>query len=299
MSPAPNTFILTSSPFLLSQVTLASFVPTISQPHQDAKRPYGVQESDYSVQADTLFDGQMNTSSKTFFDVLATKFASFSAAHEKSSALKILSDSGKIYSLNNPDELFESIVFGPETGPEMQRWLERCKVRRLAPQFITGYRTFIDASVSREDQRATDVSGSATVPVSSTLGDPLGIADVEIRAGRHASNGVKTSVNAPGERIYAICYRKIKIKEFWGSNAIPSLDHTNRWKPIESLSRTEGEEDTYLEAGLSEGCGQGAAELYEAKSADGKSVMFGIVSDQDTFGNNDTSDSESNVEEEY
>jgi hypothetical protein len=274
-----TTFILTSSPFLPSQVTLASFVPNISQPHQDAKRPYTVRDSDYSIQTDGLFAGQMDSSSKTFLDVLATKLASFSVAREKSNTLKLLAESGKIYTLNNPDDLFEAIVFGAETGPEVRRWLERCRLRRLAPRFVTAYRTFTDATISREEQHGTDVAGGVTAPVSASLGDPLRLADVEMRAGRHTSTGVSSSVETPGERIYAVCYRKIKIREVFGGGAGPSLDQTNKWKPFAAPSRGKVEEDAYLQAGLSEEDDGDVNELYEATSASRERVQFGVVSD--------------------
>lgn len=84
---APS-FILTSSPFLLSQITLASFVPDVSQPHQDAKRPYAVSRFDYSVQADENFEGVVKTSSESLVEVLATKFAGILIRREKDSTFK-------------------------------------------------------------------------------------------------------------------------------------------------------------------------------------------------------------------
>ncbi|CAP71704.1 uncharacterized protein PODANS_6_6615 [Podospora anserina S mat+] len=292
-------FMLTNSPYLLSQISLASFVPHLTQPHQDAKRPYHpVPESAFTTQPDALFSAELDASSKTFLDVLATKFASFSVSYSKSTVLRILADTGKIYSLNNPDELFQSIVFGPETGGEMQRWLENCRVRRLSPQFITGFRTFENATVEREEGGSgVGVQGGVAMPVGAVGGDLLGLTDVEVKGGREVKKGVRTRVMNEGERIYAIAYRKVKIREFWGGSARPELGVSNRWKAVvEGVGgrvgeEEEGEREVYLGAGLAEGTGQGAEALFEAKSVDGERVVFGWACESDVSSDEDDSDS--------
>lgn len=298
MSPSPQTFILTSSPYTLSQITLASFVPNIKQPHQDAKRPYVPKESDYTVQSDSLFEGSIDTSSKSFLEILATKFASFSASREKTDVLRILSESGRIYSLNNPDEVFESVLFGSGSdsekgaGGEMQRWLERCRVKRQSPGFVTGFRTFVDASVVREEERKAGVSGGVEVPIGSAVGDFAGLTDLQVRLGREQGKGVRTSASMPGERVYAICYRRIKIRELWGGKKeTAELEGKNRWKSVEGLGRGGEEDEIFVVAGL-----EGEKEVerrYEVKGGDGEaSVIFGELGEWEEEEEMDTEEEE-------
>ncbi|KXJ84808.1 hypothetical protein Micbo1qcDRAFT_181345 [Microdochium bolleyi] len=263
---APNTFILTSSPFVLNQIALASFVPNIRQPHQDGKRPYTVKASDYSVQPDVAFDGLINTGSRSFLNVFATRFASFSFQQDKSSMLHVTAQKGRIYSLNSPSK----------TGGGMQEWFEYCKRLRIQPRFVTGYRTFIDADVSRGQHRTTDISGETTVPISTAQGDPSGTADIEVQAGRRTNTDVKGDMKAPGERIYAICYRKVNISRHEGK-VTPSLEQTNKWKPF---AATRGEPDEeYFEADLSDTEDAERCDTYEIESTGGEKILFGVSSE--------------------
>ncbi|KAK4076850.1 hypothetical protein Purlil1_12558 [Purpureocillium lilacinum] len=267
---SPTTFILTSSPFVLNQIALASFIPNIRQPHQDGKKPYTIKPSDYSVQPDDAFDGLINTGSKSFLNIFATRFASFSLQHDKSSMLHVTAQKGRIYSLDNPSSLFQEIVFGPETGGDMQEWLEHCKRLRIQPRFVTGYRTFIDAQVSRGQHLTTDISGQGTVPISTAQGDMFGTADIEVQGGRQMNTDVKGEMNAPGERIYAICYRKINISSHEGK-VTALLEQTNKWKPF-AVMRGEPDEE-YFQADLSDKEDIERCDTYEIESTQGKAIF--------------------------
>jgi hypothetical protein len=275
---APTTFILTSSPFVLGQIALASFIPNIRQPHQDAKRPYAAKASDYSVQPDDDFEGLINTSSKSFLNIFATKFAAVSFQHDKSSMLHVTAQKGNIYSLNNPNNLFDEIVFGKETGGEMQRWFEHCKRYKTEPRFVVAYRTFIDAQVSSDQHSTTDISGKATAPISTAQGDLSGTADVEIQAGRQTNTDAKGDMKTPGERIYGICYRKINISCHEGKS-MPLLEQTNKWKPF-AAARGESDVEEYFQADLLDGDDTGGCNVYETEATGGQKITFGIPSQE-------------------
>lgn len=272
---ASSTFILTSSPFVLSQVALASFVPNIQQPHQDAKRPYTIKNSDYSVQPDDAFDGLISTESKRFLQILATRFAAFSLRHDRSSMLQVKAQRGNIYSLDNPNNLFEEIVFGQETAGNMQAWFDHCKRIGLQPRFVVAYRTFINAKVSHSQHDSTDISGKGTVPISTAHGDPSGLADVELAAGSRANGDEKGDMRTPGERIYAICYRKVIIPSRDGK-ATPMLEQTNKWKPF---AGKRGEPDDDLRTDAPDRNDDKECDIYEIDNTRGEDIRFGVSND--------------------
>jgi hypothetical protein len=282
---APSTFILTSSPFIRDQIALASFVPNVRQPHQDAKRPYAVKSSDYTIQPDDDFEGLINAGSKSFFNIFATKLAVFSLRREEGSELHVVAKKGNIYSLNSPNSLFEEIAFGKETGEGMQKWFELCKHRNIKPRFVVAYRTFVDAQVSRGHHCATAISGNAMVPTSTLHGDPSGIADISLQLGRQASTDTKGVMNTPGERVYAICYRRINISRREGK-LVPLLEQANKWEPFAAVRGGPGEE--YFQAGLLDGDDADGCEIHGVETAAGEKLYFGIpidpvdpVSDED------------------
>lgn len=272
---ASSTFILTSSPFLVSQITLASFVPNIQQPHQDAKRPYAIKEFDYSVQPDDAFDGLISTESKKFLQILATRFAAFSLHRDRSNMLQVQAQRGNIYSLDNPNNLFEEMVFGQETAGNIQEWFDRCKRIGLQPRFVVAYRTFIDAKVSRTQHRGTDVSGKGTVPISTVQFDPSGLADVELAIGSRTNGDEKGDMKTPGERIYAICYRKVIIPSRKGK-ATPVLEPTNKWKPF---AGKRGEPDGDLQFDVLDKNDGEEFDIYEIDNTRGEEIRFGVPTD--------------------
>ncbi|KAL3954389.1 hypothetical protein ACCO45_009952 [Purpureocillium lilacinum] len=173
--------------------------------------------------------------------------------------LHVTAQKGRIYSLDNPSSLFQEVVFGRETGGDMKEWFEHCKRLRIQPRFVTGYRTFIDARVSRGQHLTTDISGQ----------------DIEAQGGRQTNTDVKGEMSTPGERIYAICYRKINISSHEGK-VTASLGQTNKWKPF-AVMRGEPDEE-YFQADLSDTEDIERCDTYEIESTKGKAI-FGVPSE--------------------
>jgi hypothetical protein len=241
-------------------------------------RPYKVKESDYSTQPDDHFDGVISSSSETLFQALATRFASLSLGYGKASKLHITAAKGNIYSLNNPNNLFDEIVFGKEAGEDMQCWFESCKRRKTEPRFVVAYRTFVDAQLSRDKSSTTDISGKVSAPISTLQGDLSGAADFETQAARKTNMDMKGDMKTPGERIYAICYRKINISHHKGK-VIPSLIQANTWKPFAKPRGETDVKDEYVQADLLGEDDAEDCEIREMKTADGGTLFFGIRSE--------------------
>ena len=244
------TVILTSAPLLLSQVPLASFVPDVSQPYSDVYQPYMALRSDYSVRRDVTFTGVVNISSERFLQLLATRFATLVVRREQGSTYRVESTNGCVYTLDSPQNLFAAILESEESGDQTRRWLDECKRQGLAPRFVVGYRTFVDSKLSRGEEMSTETRTDLHQPLSTTQGGVVGVADVEAGVGRKATQEIRTQAEVPGERIYAIAYRKIRIKTRKRDKTI-SLDLKTKWKPFNASRSRDSDESTYLEAEVS------------------------------------------------
>ncbi|KAL3429314.1 hypothetical protein BDV09DRAFT_200714 [Aspergillus tetrazonus] len=244
-----TTFVLTTSPFTLGQVHLASFVPDVRQPHQDAKR-------------------------FTRLKALASKCLGLSLTRDKGNVLHVTAERGRIFSLNNPASLFEEIVFDGESSDETQMWLEGCQRRGLQPRFVVAYRTFIDARLSRGQHKVTDVSVHGRAPLSTAQGDPSGTGDLAVEAGRTQTTSARGIMGSPGERIYAVCYRKIKLSKEHGKLR-GFLEQSTKWRSFATERDDNGDEE-YFQADLAEGDDQEDYELYDVDSNDGGKLIFAI-----------------------
>ena len=195
---------------------------------------------DFTVRPDEAYHAADSSSSGNLFRVLATKFASVSHEQSKSTGLKVSAvKGGNLYTLNNPDSLFEEIAFGEEHGAEMRTWFERCREKGWKPRFVVGLRTFVDATVARDTHASTDTSAGVQIPVSSLHGDVLGLADVELKGRHKGSKGTEISSKLPGERIYSICYMKIRISTHY-SDVTPSLEGKNVWRAFYETRDVDG-----------------------------------------------------------
>ncbi|KAK4031954.1 hypothetical protein C8A01DRAFT_51131 [Parachaetomium inaequale] len=287
---APHTFIFTNSPYKLNQISLASFVPNLQQPHQDAERTYQVQEPDYDIQDDESFDVVLNSSSESHLKAAATKFASIFGNKDKSDQFQVQASKGRIYSLKQPDALFRKLVSGDDGIAETQRWLEDCKMRGLTPRFVVAFRTLVDARLAASEREGIAFGGKITAPVGEALGgDPTGMADIMGEASHESRKEAQGGMKTPGERIYAIGYRKVKLTYRRGKvmASLPSLENT--WESFASprgdmeaddgVGEEDEDSDVYVKADLLEGDDDKDCRVYSVPKLDGETEAFGILID--------------------
>ncbi|KAI1064837.1 hypothetical protein LB507_001221 [Fusarium sp. FIESC RH6] len=279
-----STVILTSAPLLLSQVPLASFVPDISQPYADVKKLYTVSPSEYSTREDVNFTGAVNASSERFFEIMTTRFANLLVRHEQDITYRVEAKNGKVYTLDSPHDLFISILGDEESGTKAKLWLEQCRRQGLSPRFVVGFRTFIDAKLSRGESMLSEVRGGVDIPISTIHGDVTGMGDAKIGGGYKADRGIKSEAELPDERIYAIAYRKIRVTRKKGES-VATLDLKTKWEPF-SKSRSEGDSEEYFEAGIAgidddEECEEVCIVRSEA-SGDGEAVRIAVLNEDDS-----------------
>ncbi|KAG5747454.1 hypothetical protein H9Q69_000423 [Fusarium xylarioides] len=248
-----KTFVLTNSPYTKSQIALASFVPNVKQPHQDTERPYQVKDTDYTIQPDSAFNFIISNASESHLRVLATRLLSLSASLNKEDTLQVTAEKGYIYSINDPKKLFNKIVFDDEESEEIQRWLEDCKQSGIKPRFVVGYRTFIDGHLTVGAERGRSAGAGVNIPSGTVMGDVTGIGDVDVSIGYSNARQTSGAMTTLDERIYAICYRKVKLAQRKGKG-LALLDSDNVWESFAASTRgdEEDEEDgaLYIEADL-------------------------------------------------
>ncbi|KAI0412885.1 hypothetical protein F5X98DRAFT_305089 [Xylaria grammica] len=290
-----STFILTSAPLLLSQVPLASFVPDVGQPYADTKRIYTVSQSDYSVRPETTFTGLVSKSSGGLLNILATKFVNLLAQRERESTFRVEAENGRIYTLDNPDDLFTAILASEEHGDELKQWLERWKRRGQAPRFVVGYRTFIDARVARSEHASHYVGGGVSAPVSALSGDLSGTADVKVSAAHKAGHKVQGQAVLPGERIYAIAYRKIRVMTRKGVLTV-TADIKTKWEPFSGERGRGRDESVHFEADVSTSDDDEDCKVFvidPPEGGDGEVVRIGLLNEDDSGEDEDVDTSSS------
>ncbi|RYP07230.1 hypothetical protein DL765_009220 [Monosporascus sp. GIB2] len=142
-----------------------------------------------------------------------------------------------------------------------RNWLERALRGNRSVYLVVGIKTLTDATVVQTGGRLRETSVNVQVPIEAAMaaaGVPLpGLGDVANPGGgstRTRRVDVEGRFFAPGEHIYAVQYRKVKLSRFSSRNVDKSwLKEGNRWKAYVGLrgAGADGEDDG-VEANLSD-----------------------------------------------
>ncbi|KAF7508615.1 hypothetical protein GJ744_009164 [Endocarpon pusillum] len=224
-------FILTKTPFNLSAIPLGSFVPDRSTPSTDLLKPGDkVTETDWDVTYDTDFDFSYSKKSETSFELsfeaLFKEILKLALKLERNEKYRVTAKSGNRRLLYEPEKVFETLI----ADEKVKRWLARRKQECL---FVIGVRTFLDAKLHRENRKGGSGSGKAKVPVDAIVGDGApkvdGAPTVGVGGGHERMREGRGDVELPGERIFAICYRKVQIKRSKGGDTELTLKPGDDW----------------------------------------------------------------------
>jgi hypothetical protein len=270
------TFILTTSPFGKDDIPLASLVPDRRSPSTDLKTPYDVKPDDYSKNQDKNFDGLISSGSETWFKLLLTRFLSAALNSEKTASFKVTADNGYIYMLKQPKSLFKKVV----SGEAIKEWLEQEYRDGQETWFVIGYRTFVNAKLFRERHKSREASGKGAAPIGQPVGDGTGSTDVEVEVGHKSWDEVIGATETTGERIYAICYRRVILKFCKGKLQV-RLDGYNTWKPFSATMGENEVEEEYIEADIADEDDNGGCEIIEGSGNNGMVEIFGVLSNEE------------------
>jgi hypothetical protein len=153
----------------------------------------------------------------------------FSIVRETETGLDIVTEAARLYALSQPEAIFNRLC----KLDEVKTWLEKKYIEEKKTYFVIGYRTLLNARIVRRHEHSSKQrTGGST--------DEIGI------TGTVAQESSEAGFETTGERIYAICYRKVCFRFLKGAeNAMLGPD--NRWKSV--LPFREGEDnDEVVEA---------------------------------------------------
>jgi len=201
----------------------------LRHPNQDSLRKIDVVEgTDYSVNVDLNFSGRMAIPSSSIFKNAVMRL--FGAADD---TFSVTADEARVYSLLQPKTVFKVLC----DDNEVKKWLQDGYQDKQDSYLVIGYRTLLNA-----------VLISRNHPSSTT----------------QRNRNFETT----GERIYSICYRKVRYR-FIQSSVEPALHSGNRWKSYFKIRGAKEEE--YCEVDL------------EDEDTDGGNLGTSITSEAEMF----------------
>jgi hypothetical protein len=238
----PFTNVLTLSPYNKCDVPLGGIVVDARCPHADSIGETTSGEH-VSVASDTNFTGNARKGLRASVPWLASMIVSIFWEAEWEHSLEVQTDEARIYTLLQPEAIFEELCAREQT----QKWLYKRYKNSEKPLFVVGYRTLLNAKVVRNSHNQSSMTGKIQIsPV--FVSGPSGhdASEVEASASHHYGSKRTLDFVAQGERIFAICYRKIKFK-FHTQVVAASLQRKNFWKPSSTRGNTL-ESETVMEA---------------------------------------------------
>jgi hypothetical protein len=235
----PSTYVFTLSPYNKSDIPLGGIVIDAKVPTQDFIGQTAPDQN-ISMSIDENFTGNAQNESKTSFQWLISMIMSIFWNVESEDSLEVTADEARIYSLLQQKAVFEELCAQEET----QQWLKYCCREGENPMFVVGYRTLLNAKLVRKTHYDTSIAGKVQVSPALAAGLPDSDATrVEASASYHDGSKGTLEFDARGERVFAICYRKIKFRYHSGKVDV-SLRKGNLWKL--SSNRGKVSEDVKL-----------------------------------------------------
>ncbi|KAL1614546.1 hypothetical protein SLS56_012069 [Neofusicoccum ribis] len=302
--------VFTTIPYNVADIHLASLVPNIANPHQDAiTLNRGLKKPEISKRSVRDFSAYLSNQSNASFRNQITKL--FSLAHEDNhvDGLKLEAVSGYVYELKSPIALFAELCTSMDEAERVR--LENTKRGGLSEYFVVGYFTFLDGAMQAWDknrnantasldlpvsQAATAATGGAGAPLSNTL-------NISAQGGYATADTVLGALTTPGERIYAICYRRVTYKIFKkGDIDAASLKPGNSWVMINQKRGVHAENKAAVVISLE----LGDLDLYEdhleveyegSENGTTEYLCYGVNAIRDDSGDDSKGNSKGDLEE--
>ena len=238
-------FIVTPIPIPIENISLGRLVTDIANPTQDAyTTPKPTNEDIQKAPQNTfksLISNYKKTSLRAHLIVLG-----FNMSRELDDKFIIESTIGKSYELREPTIWFSKTC----EAVEARRWLQTMDDNNRDIFFVSGFRTWTNATVTVEKRKGTSYGGDSDLPadtIASFAGTGL---PFSLGLGLGASPTVERSKTenesyyAPGEQVYAIQYRRVKLNK---STKARYLDKSTCWRDVLS-QRGEEDTDKFVEA---------------------------------------------------
>ncbi|EPS45333.1 hypothetical protein H072_698 [Dactylellina haptotyla CBS 200.50] len=227
-----KTFMIMNRLYPKEDISLASFITDRRYPDQDALIVASTPNQTLDKMAEiTLEDGRdfSVTADKNFSEFIAIQTKSNASLKKAFSKLfllpmfevdgdmQVFAEESRMYTLRQPQTLFKRIYENPSTRSRLQSFCAKNK----KIHFVVGFRTLINARFIGKETRSPQFS---RLPPQ-MLGNPL--------------------YQTTGERVYAICYRKVNLKKLSSGDGALSAD--SDWKGFWDATRGHDNEDNRVE----------------------------------------------------
>ncbi|RTE82289.1 hypothetical protein BHE90_003220 [Fusarium euwallaceae] len=218
--PARPSFLATRDWYERENVSLASLVPTIQYPDQDFLVAVSVKEEDVSIHIDRALSEYFPVRSETMNTGLKNALRRVflqSSGQFTTNHWYVQASESRTYMLRQPRAIFKSICL----LPDVRSWLGELFLDGQQAYFIIGYRTALNARLVWEAARENSVLADAN-----------------------------HSRSVLGERIYAVCYRKVSFRFLRGPETA-FLTASNRWN-LFTDARGSGGNNGFIEVDISD-----------------------------------------------
>ncbi|KAF3213235.1 hypothetical protein TWF679_005464 [Orbilia oligospora] len=204
-APPSPPFILTDRFHLKGSISLAALVLDRRYPNQDTfvSSKVCLQPGDFSVSVDQNFNELVGTCAKSSpaFKKALAKFFFPSSTRGIEGDIQVMSAQSSVYTLLQPRALFNKI-----SGTiEFQNWVGDAWAGKKPLYFVVGYRTVTDAQFIGKEIKS---HSNRRIPQNISY---------------------KPRYNTDGERVYAICFRKVKFEQS-PKGTVQVLGSTNKWR---------------------------------------------------------------------
>jgi hypothetical protein len=303
--------LLLSQPLALSAIALGRFVLNPLYPDDEFHQPVSPKipdettlvksgdpvssaEPDADADADVVthrFENLQNTldrSRGTRLELSLLELLSFSwHGAERNTKTTVKAPLCLIRQLKNPQAFFRAAC----QNESVRVWLEAQAQRPRAHLFLVcGFKTLTDARVEQSIQQKSGVEASFSVPaaaIAMAAGVPIPIPlnsglDVGASLKMEAESDEDLKYTAPGERVYAVQYRKINFSWFSTRKVDKAyLERGNRWKSyIRDRAGESGEEEDVIDAELADPPSMDEfAGTFERFDLDGEEILYEIDED--------------------
>jgi hypothetical protein len=223
-----STFTFTSTPYPKDVIALGTLIPDKRYPNLDAFPNPDVKPEDISSGDDKNFDAYLHAGSETSFQGMLGKIFTFGTTASSNETHRFTSDEAQMYFLKRPRDVFKALC----AKEEVRKWLEEERENEAKTYFIIGYRTLTNAKLVDESSRSRGVDAKVQIPAGTLIGiDPAmgGAADVGGSGTHERTEERSENYECSGERIYAVCYRKVKLKTVKGQFEGARLGKDNEW----------------------------------------------------------------------
>lgn len=240
LSVIPATFFL--SPDV---VKLGQFTVNLAQIHETNYYPDTV-ESPNSTIADFQYQGHRQDGTKTGFRAALSSLVSANLFKRSEYSIHIAPGRGINYLLCDVDHWFNKAL----DNDGAKRFIQSCAMRGEKIYMVVGMQTLIDPQITIDSSKATEIEGGFSIPNEISLA--CGTLGPILQTEHETAKATASQFVVPGERLFALLYRKIEFR--WLKRHVadqPLLNRTTRrwnclgdtWRGIDDFFSSDEEDE--------------------------------------------------------